>query len=392
MSYRHREQTELFPGGDKRSMEWAVWCGMPEYAQEDKTAWKRLVVNFRNHEDFVRFCEQLGIKYSERTSSVWYPASPRIEFEGVRRYASDGTRMPTSPIYVVSRGRSDRCITSRELTRRGLPHFVVVEADEADLYRSSLAQVATVLVLDPAFQRAYEPCDDLADSKSLGPGPARNFAWEHALALGAAWHWVMDDNIDGFYRLNRNLKVPADGSVLAAMEAFADRYENVSMAGPAYHGFTHQREQRPPVFLNTRIYSCNLIRNDLPYRWRGRYNEDTDLSLRMLKDGWVTVQFNAFLQRKRATQQMKGGNTEAFYTKEGTLPKSEMLAQLHPDVARVIQRWGRWHHFVDYRGFTQQPRLRPGVVVPSSDEFGMTYQVNEDGEWVVPDNDWEQAV
>jgi len=44
-----------------------------------------------------------------------------------------------------------------------------------------------------------------------------------------------------------------------------------------------------------------LIRNDVPYRWRGRYNEDTDLSLRMLKDRWCTIQFNAFLQGKAAT-------------------------------------------------------------------------------------------
>jgi len=28
-----------------------------------------------------------------------------------------------------------------------------------------------------------------------------------------------------------------------------------------------------------------LIRNDIPYRWRAKYNEDTDLSLRVLKDG-----------------------------------------------------------------------------------------------------------
>lgn len=383
MSYRNREQAQLFPGTDKRSAEWELWRGMPEYSQVDKTAWKRLVVNFRNHADFVRFCETLGIRYTERTSSVWYPPEERLAFEGVQRFRSDGTRSPASPIYVVSRGRSDRCITSRELAKRGLRHFVVVEADEVALYEASLDALGEVLVLDPQYQAEYDPCDDLGLSKPLGPGPARNFAWDHAVSAGAAWHWVMDDNIDGFYRLNRNLKVPADGGVLAAMEAFADRFENVSMAGPAYHGFTHQREQRPPIFLNTRIYSCNLIRNDVPYRWRGRYNEDTDLSLRMLKDGWVTVQFNAFLQRKRATQQMKGGNTEAFYDKEGTLPKSEMLERLHPDVARVIQRWGRWHHFVDYRGFTQRPRLRAGADPIGTDEFGMTYEVNVDGDWVV---------
>jgi hypothetical protein len=39
------------------------------------------------------------------------------------------------------------------------------------------------------------------------------------------------------------------------------------------------------------------------------------------------VQFYAFLQYKLTTQTLKGGNTEAFYAEEGTLPKSKMLVQ-----------------------------------------------------------------
>ena len=40
-----------------------------------------------------------------------------------------------------------------------------------------------------------------------------------------------------------------------------------------------------------------------------------------------------------------------FYDKEGTLPKSEMLVKMHPDVARLAWRFGRWHHYVDYRPY-----------------------------------------
>ena len=114
----------------------------------------------------------------------------------------------------------------------------------------------------------------------------------------------------------------------------------------------------PPFVVGTRIYSCNLIRNDTPFRWRGRYNEDTDLSLRMLKAGWQTVQFNAFLQYKVTTQTIGGGNTEAFYAEEGTMPKSQMLVDMHPDVARVVWRFGRWHHHVDYRRFKTIPLIK----------------------------------
>ena len=44
---------------------------------------------------------------------------------------------------------------------------------------------------------------------------------------------------------------------------------------------------------HSRIYSCNLIRTDIPYRWRGRYNEDTILSLDILRGGHCTLLFNA---------------------------------------------------------------------------------------------------
>ncbi len=77
---------------------------------------------------------------------------------------------------------------------------------------------------------------------------------------------------------------------------FVLRYENIAMAGPNYFMFAPRKRKHPPFSLNTRIYSCNLIRNDLPFRWRARYNEDTDLSLRMLKAGWCTVLFYVFLK------------------------------------------------------------------------------------------------
>ena len=116
-----------------------------------------------------------------------------------------------------------------------------------------------------------------------------------------------------------------------------------------------------------------LIRNDIPYRWRGRYNEDTDLSLRVLKDGWCTVQFNAFLGDKATTQTRKGGNTDDFYSKEGTLNKSQMLVDMHPDVAKVVWMYDRWHHEVNYKPFRfNKLKRKEGVVIPQGvNNFGM---------------------
>ena len=281
-------------------------------------------------------------------------------------------------------------VTSRALTAMKVPHYVVVEPQEVDTYRASIKQIglsATVLPLDMTFKQRYEVCDAHGLTKSTGPGPARNFAWEHSISEGHEWHWVMDDNIKGFYRLNRNLKVPTNSPAFwAAQEDFALRYKNVAMAGPNYFMFASRKSKMPPFVVNTRIYSCNLIRNDVPYRWRGRYNEDTILSLDMLKGGWCTIQFNAFLQEKMETQKLPGGNTDEFYLKEGrkqggakyadtgTVAKSKMLCDVHPDVSEMVWKFQRWHHHVDYSRFKTQKLIRRDDVeiVAGVNNYGMT--------------------
>lgn len=280
---------------------------------------------------------------------------------------------PQFPIYIPSKGRADSRLTIRALQSMGLDFFVVIEQQEYSQY-AAVVDPCHILILDPAYQRDYATLDALGDSKGKGPGPARNFAWDHSKANGDAWHWVMDDNIQAFYRLHNNLKHKlATGAGLQAMEDFCLRYSNIAMAGPAYESFTPRKQQHPPLILNTRIYSCNLIRNDAPFRWRGRYNEDTILSLDMLTAGWCTVQFNAFLQNKVATQRIGGGNTAEFYAAEGTLPKSQMLANVYPQYARVVWRFGRVHHHVNYKPFRHNRLiLRPGVAIPEGpNNYGM---------------------
>lgn len=280
---------------------------------------------------------------------------------------------PDFPIYVVSKGRWQSRLTSKALDRMRVPYRVIVEEQEFDLYAAEVG-ADRLLVLPVSYQADYDACDDLGLTKSKGPGPARNFAWDHAISEGHPWHWVMDDNFEHFYRLNRNTRIVCEtGSIFRAAEDFVGRYENIAVAGFNYHGFAKAVDAVPPYVLNTRIYSCLLIRNDIPYRWRARYNEDTDLSLRVLKDGWVTLQFNAFLCGKVTTQRMAGGNTREFYAAEGTKNKSQMLVDLHPDVARLAWKFGRWHHHVDYRGFRRNElRRKPDVVIPRQvNNFGM---------------------
>lgn len=261
------------------------------------------------------------------------------------------------PIYIVSKGRADSRLTAKALERMNQPYYIVIEEQEYSQY-SAVIDPKKILILDLDYKKQYDCFDDLGLTKSTGPGPARNFAWDHSIKLGAEWHWVMDDNIAEFLRLTDNRKIRmGDGTCFRIMEDFCLRYKNVAMAGPNYRAFVSQNSERPPFVVNTRIYSCNLIRNDMPFRWRGRYNEDTDISLRMLKAGWATVQFNAFLQDKMRTQVLGGGNTAEFYAHEGTKAKSEMQVAMHPDVSSITWKFGRIHHEVNYRPFKDIPLL-----------------------------------
>ena len=162
------------------------------------------------------------------------------------------------------------------------------------------------------------------------------------------------------------------GQAFRTCEEYVEKFENVAISGLNYSKFCKDGDRVPPFVLNTRIYSCLLIRNDIPYRWRGRYNEDTDLSLRVLKDEWCTIQFNLFLCAKLTTQRISGGNTDEFYSKEGTKPKSQMVVDMHPDITKLVWKFSRWHHQVDYTGFTQELKLKDGVSKSLEvDEHGM---------------------
>jgi hypothetical protein len=173
----------------------------------------------------------------------------------------------------------------------------------------------------------------------------------------------MDDNIRYFYRFNNNQKVRTwSGGLFRAMEDFTDRYKNVLMSGPQYYFFIIRKEStKPPLFINTRVYSCILLSNEHGYRWRGKYNEDTDLSIRILKDGYCTLLFNSFLQGKTATMKLKGGNTESLYKldngEDGRLLMAKSLYEQHPDVVKISRKWGRWQHHVDYRSFQYNNKL-----------------------------------
>lgn len=272
---------------------------------------------------------------------------------------------PKYPVYIISKGRAYSRMTARQLDMMGVPYHIVVEPQEYDAYAA---------VIEPAKVLAL-PFSNLGE----GSIPARNWVWDHALSTGAKRHWILDDNLSDFRRFHKNTEYRVrSGTIFKAAEDFVDRYENVPMAGFQYESLTIRRAKyRQPFILNTRIYSCILLDNACKHRWRGRYNEDTDLSLRILKDGDCTILFYAFLANKVGTMLMKGGNTDKLYLQDdkvdGRLLMAQSLMRQHPDVAKVVHKWGRWQHQVDYSSFKlNKLRKRPDAVIAKGvNNYGM---------------------
>lgn len=336
------------------------WRGMPSYSHKDLQAQRQIVLNFRTAEDRRDFAKLIGQTVTPSTRSIWYPEAEIARYAD-KYYRSDQGLIPRYPVYIISKGRWETRLTSKALEELGTPYYIVVEPQEFDAYSSVIAPTK---ILKLPFQNLGE-----------GSIPARNWVWEHALASGVGRHWILDDNIKGFFRYEYNLKCPvADATIFAAAEDFVDRYTNIALSGFHYFMFVSRKTGNiPPFYRNTRVYSCILIQNDIPYRWRGRYNEDTDLSIRALKDGWCTILFNAFLADKQQTMTMKGGNTDELYAGDGRLKMAESLREQHPDVVEITEKWGHPQHHVNYKPFRKNKlQLKPGVEIPDGpNDYGM---------------------
>jgi hypothetical protein len=343
-----------------------TWIDMPPFENEEVPFYHTITVTFPKLADKIAFAELVKQPISENTKSIDFPFLKTKEKRNLVWMGRNETSQPRYPVFIISKGRAQYGpLTAIVLREIGVPFYLMVEPQEYDKYRVLCDWAEDVFVLPEG-------------NHGKGPGRARNACWDIAKkVMNTKRHWVLDDNIRAFYRLHQNQRIRVgDGTIFRAAEDFVDRYKNIPIAGFAYKFFHPATETQFPFKVNTRIYSTLLIDNDCPYRWRGRYNEDTILSLDVLKnvkknpthedlnavdkDGSLrnpknkrhaTVEFVAFLQDKLNTQTQKGGNTAEFYQKEGTAAKSAMLVDVHPDVAEAKEMYDRDHHKVKYEVF-----------------------------------------
>ena len=281
---------------------------------------------------------------------------------------------PKYPVYIPTKSRWDSRLTIKAFDLIGVPYKAVIEPQQVENYLKAGVKQDYILVLPHRDQ---------------GLVVTRNWIWDHAQATGTKRFWTFDDNIIQFYRLNRNSKIRMGcGTFLRVIEDFCDRYENLIIAGMQYENFAKRRDKLPPFLKNRRVYSNMLILTDARdpkgklYRNEGFYNDDTDLCLRVLKDGFCTVQFYAFLADKEPTMKIAGGMTPHYQKgldggngkeSDGRYRMAKELQEKHPDVTTITWKFGHWQHQVDYSRFKRNElKLRDDIIIPDEiNEYGM---------------------
>jgi hypothetical protein len=251
--------------------------------------------------------------------------------------------IPRYPIYVLSKGRYDCCLTAKFFIKDNVKFYLVIEEQEYQLYKKYFPNTE-ILILPK-------------ESSGRGAIHVRNWIWSHSIKNGYERHWEFDDNISLIRRLHKGKRIPCNSNTaISIIEDFTDRYTNIAISGFNYTMFV-MNDCKSQYYLNCHVYSGMLIKNQMPYRWRLNYNADTDLCLQVLNDKYCTVSFNQFMIDKMTTMKMKGGNTKK-YSGNGRLKMAKLLEFTWPQYVKTTWKFNRPQHSVAWKKFFKHNLIR----------------------------------
>lgn len=248
------------------------------------------------------------------------------------------------PIYIISKGRAYKPLTAKLFEKAGIDYLIAVEPQEKNDYINALSEQRIILL----------PFSNLG----LGSYPARNFCWEHAKSNGHKYHWLFDDNFLMFKKWINSKRVRIE-NIIDAIKFVENEVQktNVDISGFERPEFCC-KVPKNPFKNNCHVYSAMLIKNDLQYRWRLKYNEDIDLCLQVLHNGGTTSSCVYYMAKKVDTgQKMKGGNQTELYQNNDpkkNLLKAKMLEAVWPQYTKTVIRFGRHHHLIDWKQFKKK--------------------------------------
>jgi hypothetical protein len=65
------------------------WQGMPEYKHEDKTAFRKIIVHFKDQDAVDQFAKLVGLSITKKTKYFWHPSAEIAHVAGMAYISSD---------------------------------------------------------------------------------------------------------------------------------------------------------------------------------------------------------------------------------------------------------------------------------------------------------------
>lgn len=296
----------------------------------------------------------------------------------------------TYPIFIISYNRPNaNASTISSFIKYGIKFNVVVHKEQLQAYKTYFkSPLINWIIFDDEYKHKYETLSNVSSyEKNAGSGAERNFAWDCAKNAGYSAYWNFDDNMCFIYQTKKltgsgksfERKHLSDPAVFRELfhkaEDFYDSYDNLfilELGESTYFGF-----RNIPV-INRRCYSALLINTAIPTQWRGRYNEDTIMSIDTLINGFCTIQSPILLKAKQSTRAAKGGNHSVGKGKDdlknqvysdgidyefSSSLKSQLLVAVYPQYCYLKYRVGRIHHGYNEPAWASfKQRLHPAKV------------------------------
>lgn len=259
-------------------------------------------------------------------------------------------------IYIISKGRPG-CLTAQTLTKMNYPGawFIVCGNNDETLpeYIKNWGK-ERILVFD--WYEEITRTDTLDnfgfDKMPSGAVPVRNATIRISKERGERRHWQFDDDYRAFYltNLDRKKHDRLDGRGLqwwmCRIAKFAD---SCGLPNCGFALGTIESAGENATDIGTRVFNAhNQSSTGLATRWRSRLNDDLVNAIETHRLGQKTEYTFLFMQLVMPPSQQEKGGLSDIYLAEGTVRKSAYPILLAPNAAKLVIKFGRYHHKVDW--------------------------------------------
>ena len=260
-------------------------------------------------------------------------------------------------IYIISKGRPD-CDTARTLLKLNYPgQWFIVCGNNDETLPSYIKTWGKEHVIVFDWYKEIKETDTLDnfgfENMPSGACPVRNATIRISKERGEIRHWQLDDDYNSFWLTDPNLKHKTrirDGALLewwmCRIAKFAD---SCKLPNCGFALGTIESAPDNGLKAGTRVFNAhNMSSEGLTTRWRSRLNDDLINAIETHRLGQKTEFSFLFLALTMPPSQQENGGLSDIYRAEGTVRKSAYPVLLAPNAARLIIKFGRYHHKVDW--------------------------------------------